>query len=627
MQKIFSYKDRLSRHGDVRSGRSKNCLPLVGASAFVLFCTFAWAQSEAPSAAREFLRYDLPSESSQYSQNPGTPWPAVDELGRAVPTAAEVGAPRPNRFAGIFYFLWLGQHDVTDKQPFVVTDILKRYPDALKTPGSPPWGPEGSPHFWGEPLFGFYQVSDPWVLRRHAHLLADAGIDTLIFDTTNANSYHQVYLKLCEIFQQVRAEGGRTPQIAFMVNTDAGERAEEIYEDLYKPGLYQNLWFRWRGKPLMICDPEKATPELRSFFTLRRAHWPFTQMNTPYAWHWEAAYPQPYGFTDDPRVPEQVNVSVAQNLRQSDGKVTNMSDGNARGRSFHNGSEDTSPAAINFGYNFEEQWGRAFHLDPPFVMVTGWNEWIAGRFARPGHDVVFVDQFSEEFSRDIEMMRGGHGDDYYYQLASNVRRFKGAPAVRRASSAKPMRMDTGFFQWRDVGPEYWDHVGETIPRDYDGVARLHYTNHTGRNDLELMKVARDDQNVYFYARTRGPITSAKNNNWMMLLIDIDADPKTGWKGYDFIVNRSVANETTTVLEKNGGAWSWTKVVDIRMRVNGNELQLAIPRSALGLVNGKADVSLDFKWADNLQKPGDIIDFYLSGDVAPEGRFNYRYTTR
>ena len=36
------------------------------------------------------------------------------------------------------------------------------------------------------------------------------------------------------------------------------------------------------------------------------------------------------------------------------------------------------------------------------------------------------------------------------------------------------------------------------------------------------------------------------------------------------------------------------------------------------------LSLPFKWVDNPQAPGDIMDFYLSGDVAPEGRFLYRY---
>jgi hypothetical protein len=38
------------------------------------------------------------------------------------------------------------------------------------------------------------------------------------------------------------------------------------------------------------------------------------------------------------------------------------------------------------------------------------------------------------------------------------------------------------------------------------------------------------------------------------------------------------------------------------------------------------MSFDFKWTDNLQRPGDVMDFYLSGDVAPEGRMNYRYVT-
>jgi hypothetical protein len=56
----------------------------------------------------------------------------------------------------------------------------------------------------------------------------------------------------------------------------------------------------------------------------------------------------------------------------------------------------------------------------------------------------------------------------------------------------------------------------------------------------------------------------------------------------------------------------------------NELQLAIPRHALGLKTGNSAIELDFKWADNLQHPGDIMDFYLDGTVAPEGRFNFRY---
>ncbi|MGE5609991.1 MAG: hypothetical protein ACM359_12105 [Bacillota bacterium] len=564
------------------------------------------------------------------ASNPCTNWPATDALGRQVPVAEEVGAAKSGRFVGIFYFLWLNERDNKSPLgdgPYDVAKILAKDPEAMKKPKSPLWGPVGKSHYWGEPLYGYYLSTDPWVLRRHAQLLADAGIDTLIFDTTNAVTYPDVYRKLCEVFSQVRQEGGRTPQIAFMVNTEAGKTAERIYKDLYQPGRYRELWFQWQGKPLMICDPKEASPELRQFFTLRRAHWPFTMVNTPCAWHWEATYPQPYAYTDDPKRPEQVNVSVAQNLRARDGQVTNMSNGDARGRSFHDGKEDTTAGAVNQGYNFQEQWKRVFELEPPFTMVTGWNEWIAGQWGKPGESIAFVDQFSEEFSRDIEPMKGGHGDNYYWQLVANVRRYKGIPAQEKASAAKSIRIDGGFEQWGDVKPEYRDHVGETAARDYDGAGGLHYTNRTGRNDLVACKVAQDETNVYFYVRTREAISPNTDENWMWLLIDVDQNAKTGWEGYDFVVNRSVENGTTTWLEKNEGGWQWKKVAKVSYRVQGNELQLAIPRSALNVPAGQAVLAIDFKWADHVQRPGEIMDFYLSGDVAPEGRFKYRYVGR
>jgi hypothetical protein len=557
---------------------------------------------------------------------PCTPWPATDGLGRKLPLPEEVGPPKSDRFVGIFYFLW---HDREQARhpllngPCDLTKILARDPNILSKMESPLWGAQGAIYWWGEPLYGYYNSVDPWILRRHAQLLADAGVDTLIFDTTNAVTYRDVYMKLCETFRQVRQEGGRTPQIVFMVNTEAGKTAQEIYNDLYKPGLFRELWFQWRGKPLMICDPAEANAELKQFFTLRRAHWPMTLVNTPYAWHWEAIYPQVYGYTDDPKKPEQVNVSIAHNLSQADGTVVMMSSGNARGRSFHNGKQDTTPGAINWGHNAQEQWTRALELDPPFVMVTGWNEWIVGRGDPQDGKYVFCDQFSQEFSRDIEPMKGGHGDNYYWQLVANVRRYKGAPSLPKATAPTSIRIGESFSQWRDVGPEYLDHVGETTPRDFSGAGGTHYTNRTGRNDLVAMKVARDAKNVYFYVRTRQPISKSSDPNWMWLLIDADRNSATGWEGCDFIVNRTVENGKTW-LERNRGGWKWEKVAPVDFRVEGNEMQLSIPRSALGLPNNTPSLSFDFKWADNLQSPGDVLDYYLSGDTAPEGRFMARY---
>lgn len=568
----------------------------------------------------------VPTTTVLAQENPGVPWPATDALGRSLPLASEVGLPKTNRFVGIFYFIdhlnW--PHSDWLDGPYDVAKILKRDPDALSKPDSPLWGGNGVAHYWGKPLYGYYRSDDPWVLRRHAQLLADAGIDVLIFDTSNAETYPQAYLALCRVFHDVRTSGGRTPQIAFLVNNRAGETAEKIYRDLYAKNLFRELWFNWQGKPLLICDPAEANVELKKIFTLRRAHWPFTLTNTPNAWHWEATYPQPYGYTDDPGRPEQINVSVAQNLNADNGQVENMSSGHARGRSYHGGRQNIAPGSVDRGGNFQEQWQRAFELQPPFVMVTGWNEWVAGRWIRPGQPILFVDQYDEEFSRDIEPMKGGHGDNYYYQLVANVRRYKGVPAVPKASQPKTIVVTGGFEQWRDVQPEFLNPVGEDAPRDFAGIGGTHYKNFSGRNDLAAFKVARDATNIYFYARTVAPLTPATDTNWMWLLIDADQNPKTGWAGLDFIVNRTRDADGKFWLEKNLGGWSWKKVAPVEWRVQGNELQLAIPRTALGLKTNVLEAAIDFKWADNLQHPGDIMDFYVSGAVAPEGRFNFRY---
>jgi hypothetical protein len=132
-----------------------------------------------------------------------------------------------------------------------------------------------------------------------------------------------------------------------------------------------------------------------------------------------------------------------------------------------------------------------------------------------------------------------------------------------------------------------------------------------------MKVAHDDRYVYFYARTAAPITPRTEANWMMLFI------RSGH--WDYIVNRLPPAEKTAHLERNTGGWNWTGVAEVSYRVAGDQLQIEIPRAALGLPDGR--VSLDFKWADNLQHPGDAMDFYVSGDTAPDGRLEFRYVAQ
>ena len=102
-----------------------------------------------------------------------------------------------------------------------------------------------------------------------------------------------------------------------------------------------------------------------------------------------------------------------------------------------------------------------------------------------------------------------------------------------------------------------------------------------------------------------------------LWVDVDRDRQ----GYDFVVNRQVKDATTTQLEASAGGWNWQPRAEVPYRVRGNELELAIPRSALGL-DGSEPPRLRFKWVDNLQKEGEVMEFTVNGDAAPNGRFSY-----
>ncbi len=681
-------------------------------------------------------------------------WVATDSLGRRVPTFPEVPAPRADRTVGIFYFLWHGAH--IQGGPFDVTKILAADPDAMQKPDSPLWGPLHAPHHWGESIFGYYLTDDEGVLRKHAQMLADAGVDVVIFDVTNQITYRDYYRALLRVLSEMRRMGNRTPQVAFLTPFWKPDKvARELWGDLYSPGLHRELWFAWEGKPLMLADPEliyereentqqdtptplqaghtlgqsfttqraliavsarcptwgvpggaitlslrrggpngdlvvtkrfrdirdnawltlklkppvapgsyyleAADPQgqvgwwshsedtfargeafadgqacagdrtvrfdfvddeamaMLDFFTFRKPQPDYFQGQTqPDMWSWLEVHPQ-HVFTNSAGVKEQMSVGVAQNA--VNGRLGSMSEAGAQGRSFHNGATDPRADAVRQGFNVAEQWERALRGDPRFIFVTGWNEWIAGRFAEFNgikQPVMFVDQFDHEHSRDIEPMRGGHGDDYYYQLVSYVRRFKGACPLPRLEP-RPIKTDGRFDDWREVQPEFRDTIGDQVRREHRGWAtNVTYRNFTGQNDIVAAKASWDKKTACFYVRTREPITSASGTNWMLLFLDADANPKTGWLGYDFVMNLTAPG----ALARNvGNEFAWRPAGQAKWQTRGHELELAIPWKLLGWQ--AAPAVLDFKWADHCLEKADWSDFTLNGDAAPNDRFNYR----
>jgi hypothetical protein len=207
-------------------------------------------------------------------------------------------------------------------------------------------------------------------------------------------------------------------------------------------------------------------------------------------------------------------------------------------------------------------------------------------------------------------------------MVSFIRRYKGVRAPAAASGPATIAIDGDFSDWANVLPEYRDDIGDPAHRDHPGWNNVaQYVNLSGRNDFVAAKVARDARNLYFYVRTKDPITPTTGTNWMWLLLNVKGASGTNWHGYNFIVNRTVPG----VLEKSAGGWNWRRAGSVRHKVKGCEMELAIRRADLGLRKASSPLHLEFKWADNAQHPGQIEDFAVSGDAAPNGRFNYVYS--
>ncbi len=561
----------------------------------------------------------------------GQPLAGTDGLGRTLPQNKQVGDPKANRQVGLFYFTWHG--DGTAEDYWDLSEIISNHPEVLNDYDSEFWGkpvyypPNGEfvSYYWGKPVYGYYRGDDYWVVLRSMQLLTDAGVDFVVIDATNLAIYPKNADILMSAMDAVRTQGKIPPGIVFYTNTDSGERIQELYDTFYKPGApyrHPDAWYRLEGKPLVLGVREETKGrEYEDFFTYRESQWPYDPPK-PNGWPW-------LSFTR-PQVPhynirgekEIINVSVSQHPNPKAGFGGSAFYGNRDnwGRSYRNGSHGKPETDMPYGYNIQEQWDYALTQNTPFVFVTGWNEWIAGRWDskddNPEHSW-FCDMATPEYSRDIEPASDPRIKDHYYmQLAANIRRYKG---VEKNPAAGPAKTIKKMSDWTSVSPTYTDYTGETKSRNHPGAQSKPayvYTNTTGRNDFRTMKVSRDNDNLYFYAETVNDITPESGDNWMRLYVDSDRNPKTGWNGYDYRIIEG------KILQRYVGGNSWKSVQAVKSVTEKNKMTITVPKASLE--NLSTPINIEFKWTDNMQAD-DPMDWYINGDVAPGGRFNYAYT--
>lgn len=577
-------------------------------------------------------------------------WTVLDGAGRTMPDASATPAAN-DRQVGIFYFLWRDADQQT-LNPIPVSDHYKAY---MEGGTDRLWevmqeGGEGHPHYWAEPYFGYYSSNDEWVLRRHAYMLADAGIDFVFFDTTNNNLHLRTVWALLKVWESVRREGYNVPKVCFMVGSYDDE-FHQMYNSIYKQGLYEDLWFYYDGKPLvMVTGDIHWTDEERDFFTIKYSWadhsqpW-FTSRRGKNCWPWSDTVNKKGGFDADGNI-EQVTVMCGM--------------GGQTGRSYvkshypkYEGKWDFGFALMEsstpYGLMFDAYFDNAVTNPAKIIMITGWNEWIAGRWSAAGaggggagakwaneyyasndpnspQQSYFVDEFDPEFSRDIEPMKGGFGDNYLYQMSERVREIKGSRQVEGAFGQWAIDIYGSVGQWYAVGPEYRDYEGDTTerfsPGHIGGMENGMYVNFSGRNDIVTAKVSTDSKYVYFLVECADDITSPEGDAWMNLFINSDCSGETGWNGFDFVINRRrVTGNTVSVCKfDNSSEWNVTEIGTAFYALNGKTLQIRVEKSLIGF-----DKTMDFKWADNSLPTHDVMEFLDMGDAAPNGRYTYRFT--
>lgn len=266
-------------------------------------------------------------------------------------------------------------------------------------------------HYWSEPAQGYYRSTDTAAIRNNMALLYNAGVDFIILDYTYAsagayspgqsawNQYiYNPSVALLDTIMQMRAEGLGTPYVVYWVSSDSMYRFLEKF--FYGVEKWQDCFVYWDSKPLLLDwrydFVENDYFKIKGMYGLQSVvyenQWSYLEVNNSNT----VAY-------DADGNPEHVCAAVAT-------QETYMSLPTAHGR--------------DGGRFWNEQWKTAFEHHPKIVTVTWWNEWCAQLYKVDGVGYIFTDNFNQEYSRDIEPMKGGHGDKYYKWLCEYIRYYK-----------------------------------------------------------------------------------------------------------------------------------------------------------------------------------------------------------
>ncbi len=300
-----------------------------------------------------------------------------------------------------------------------ITDILA---------GKASWGHPTGFHYWAKPAQGYYRSTNKTATENNLKLLGEAGVDFLILDYTfssmaawgpQTDQWDKTFLSPATVLLDAVAErvkqGLPTPRVVFWVgNRDMFGAMKQYF---YSQEKWEDCFVYWNDKPFILEWTFSGNDS--DFFTVRgmnglrgnqeEGQWSYLNIDNS-----QNKALSPEGGIEI----EQMPVCVAV-------QETYMSEESAHGR--------------DHGIFWYGHWKNAFETMPKIITLTWWNEWCAQRLpvGAPFDEYEFTDAYNAEYSRDIEPMEGGHGDQYYRWMIQYI-------AAYRSGEDCPVLVEEGY---------------------------------------------------------------------------------------------------------------------------------------------------------------------------------------
>lgn len=559
-------------------------------------------------------------------------------------TGLEVMAPQDaasEKQVGIFYFVWQGTEN-TQPRIYDNTEILSRMDLTGKTSISlSEWqaaggGPKGDFHWWGQPLFGYYDMNDKWVISRHLQMFAQAGIDFIVLDQTNGvrEGYIQRITSVYEVAYDLQQQGVRVPKIAIMSYDDGPATVDKLYYYFFfKHPEWSSLHYHWNDheKPVIFDNIAGYTKTATAQINTEKKLASYDPAVTAAVELRDVSFPHETNhadyngtgllYLDFHKLPQVIrdksdggytfmSISVAEICGTNCSTANILTETADRSRNFDgtcNVEWHGQPEAWRYGYNFARQFDHALKRDPDMIFITGWNEWIAQLQVRADGSISLIDNADINNSRDIEPMSGGYGDNYYLQMCRYISQFKYGTVALAPAGEATVDLTADSEAWLAAGAvSYDDPTGDGVARDHQAaaVSSIRYTTPAADNDITCLYVAADADATYLRVETAEAVKEAEKAGNLVLLI------KTGDKTY--AVNRAGGTATTCPVEELVDG-NWKAVGEATCRTEGDRFSVAV--SAELIPNRD---TLYIKWADGIVDPADRMAFYTCPESAPYG---------